>query len=187
MPSPIHSPKLNIRSMALMGLTTAILCLLAPFSLLLPFSPIPISLGTFAIYLLVCIFETRQCVISVLLYILLGFFGLPVFSGFMGGAAILLGPTGGYILGYFFLTLISSIIINKEKHKSSFCLIGLLLGTFVCYLFGTIWLIYQSKLTFHAALLVAVIPFLPGDAIKLAIAVPLGGQLRKRLFKAGLL
>lgn len=169
------------KQMTLIGLTTAILCIMAPFSLILPISPIPISLGTLAIYFCVIILDTRKAVLSVLLYILLGFVGLPVFSGFTGGAGKLFGPTGGYIFGYIFMALICGFFVDHFLHRKSLLVWGMVLGTAVCYLFGTIWLAYQASLTFSQALLSAVIPFLPGDIIKLALALLIGLEIRKRL------
>lgn len=174
-------PAVNTSRMALIGLMTAILCIIAPFSIALPFSPVPLSLGTMAIYFCVIVLGMKRGTISVILYVLLGLAGLPVFSGFSGGAGRLLGPTGGYILGYIFMALICGFFIDRFSHNKPACVAGMLLGTAVCYLFGTLWLAYQTSLTFSQALLSAVVPFLPGDIIKLACAALIGFQIRKRL------
>ena len=67
------------------------------------------------------------------------------------------------------------------------CMTGMVLGTMVCYMFGTIWLAYQAQMNFGAALWAGVIPFLPGDLIKIIIAMLLGPQIRNRLRKAGVI
>lgn len=167
--------------MALIGLMTAILCIMAPFSILLPFSPIPLSLGTLAIYFCVLVLGMKKGTLSVVLYLLLGLVGLPVFSGFTGGIGKLLGPTGGYIVGYVLLALVCGFFADRFPNRKVFWLLGILLGTALCYLFGTLWLSYQASLTFSQALLSSVVPFLPGDMIKIALALPLGLQIRKRL------
>ena len=173
--------------MALTGLMTAVICILAPFSVVLPFSPVPVSLCTLAIYLAAIVLGMKRGVISVLLYLLLGFAGLPVFAGFTGGAGKLLGPTGGYIIGYLFLALICGFFVDKWSCKSLPCLVGMTLGTFVCYGFGTFWLAYQSSLVLSAAFTASVLPFLPTDFIKIMLALFSGMELKKRLMKAGLL
>lgn len=177
----------KIQQMTLIGLMTAVICILAPFSVILPFSPIPISLGTFAIYLTANILGMKRSFISVALYLLLGFAGLPVFTGFTGGVGRLLGPTGGYLIGYLFIALICGYFTDKWNNNVLWHLLGMLLGTVVCYAIGTIWLSYQASLTFFAALSAGVLPFIPGDIIKLIIATTIGHQVRKRLKKAALI
>ncbi len=171
----------NTKEMTLMGLMTAIICIIAPFSIVLPFSPIPLSMGTLAIYFCVIILGMKRGIICVSIYLLLGLVGLPVFSGFTGGIGKLFGPTGGYMIGYLFLALICGIFVDKFSNKLILCTFGMLLGTFVCYLFGTLWLAYQASLSFSQALFSAVIPFLPGDILKLIIAMLIGFQIRRRL------
>jgi len=167
--------------MALISLMTAILCIMAPFSILLPFSPVPLSLGTLAIYFCVLVLGLKKGTLSILLYLLLGLVGLPVFSGFTGGIGKLLGPTGGYIVGYVLLALVCGFFVDHFPTRKGFCLIGMFLGTALCYLFGTLWLSYQASLTFSQAFVTAVIPFLPGDIIKIALALLIGLQVRRRL------
>ncbi len=175
------------KKMALIGLMTAVICVLAPFSLNLPFSPVPISLGTLAIYFVISVLGMKSGTVSVVLYILLGLVGLPVFANFSGGAGKLFGPSGGYIIGYIFMALICGWFTDKWADKAILRFLGMLLGTATCYLFGTAWLAYQMSLTFSQALMAGVIPFIPADLVKLVIAMLLGHQLRKRLLKAGLI
>lgn len=166
---------------------TAVICILAPFSLNIPISPVPISLGTLAIYFVISVLGMKQGTISVVIYILLGLVGVPVFSNFTGGAGKLFGPTGGYIVGYLFMALICGFFIDKWSKNILMSVLGMILGTAVCYLFGTVWLAYQASMSFSAALAAAVLPFIPGDLIKLAIAMIIGFQVRKRLISAGLI
>lgn len=173
--------------MALMGLMTAVICVIAPFSITIPFSPVPLSLGTLAIYFVISVLGMKRGVISVLLYLLLGFVGIPVFSNFTGGIGKVLGPTGGYLMGYLFLALICGFFIDRWPGSFFLRFTGMILGTAVCYLFGTLWLSYQASMSFTQALFSSVVPFLPGDFVKLLIGLLVGQQLRKRLLIAGLL
>ena len=182
-----HSEVSNIHQMTLVGLMTAIICILAPFSFPLPFSPVPVSLGTLAVYLTAAILGLKKSFFSTLLYLLLGLAGLPVFTGFTGGIGKLLGPTGGYLIGYIFIALVSGYFADYHSNHVIFLLTGMVLGTGLCYAFGTIWLSHSTELSLLTALSTGVLPFLPVDIIKILIASTIGLQIRKRLKKAALL
>lgn len=175
--------KLSTRKLALIGVMTAVICIVAPFSVPLPFSPVPLSFATLSIYLAVYVLGMRDGTISLLIYLFLGAVGLPVFSGFSGGIGKLAGPTGGYLIGYIFLALISGFILDRFSGKLLFSLLGLMLGTAVCYAFGTIWLAYQLNLSFPAALTAGVLPYIPGDLAKIIIALIVGSKLKTALHK----
>ena len=177
----------KIKDMTLIGLMSAIICIMAPFSVILPVSPVPISLGTLAIYFAIMVLGRRLGFFSVLLYILLGLIGLPVFTGFTGGVGKILGPTGGYIIGYLFMALICGFFTDRWFGKFFPNFAGMLLGTAVCYGFGTVWFIFQSNMSLSAAFGSAVLPFLPGDLVKMLIAIFIGRQVQKRLKLANLL
>ncbi len=179
--------KFPIKTLTLIGLMTAVICIISPFSLYLAISPVPVTLGIFAIYLALFILGLKKGLISCLMYILTGLAGLPVFSGFSGGPAKLFGPTGGYIIGYIFLAAIAGFFIDRWPYKWYLCLIGMILGTAVCYFFGTIWLAFQMHLSFTNALALGVLPYIPADLAKMAIALLIGIPLRKGLARAHLL
>ena len=174
------SETFSVRKMAIIALMTAVLCILAPISIPVFISPVPISLGVLAIYLTAYVLSPLDATISVIIFILLGTFGLPVFSGYSGGLSKLVGPTGGYIIGFLFTVYISSLFIHMKK-GIIFDVIGMISGLALCYILGTIWFSYQQGKGFIASLLLCVVPFLIGDAIKIIVAVILGTQLNKRL------
>ncbi|MBP5223079.1 MAG: biotin transporter BioY [Lachnospiraceae bacterium] len=182
-----NKPFFTAKQMAVTAVMTAVICLLGPWALNLPFSPVPISLCSMAIYFVLFVLGMKYGTLSVLLYILLGAFGIPVFSNFSGGFGKILGPTGGYIIGYLFLALICGFFIEKFPEKLPLQMIGFLFGTLVLYLFGTVWLKKQTGLDFRSALFTGVIPYIPGDFAKLFIAAAIAQPLKKRLKKAGLL
>lgn len=179
--------KTNIKELTLLGLMTAILCIFAPLSLLLPISPVPISLATFAIYLCVYLLGARRGAICCIMYFLIGLIGIPVFSSFAAGPAVLLGPTGGYLIGYLFIALIGGLFIDRWPTKPLWCFAGLLLGTGACYAMGTLWLAYQAGITLPAALAAGVLPFIPGDLVKMILVLLIAPQIRKLLNRAGFL
>jgi len=178
MTQTVNSRTAQLTSTAMM---TAVLCVLGPLSL--PIGPVPVSLTNFAIYLLLYIVGAKQGTIACLLYILLGLAGLPVFSGFSGGPAKLLGPTGGYIIGFLPMTLLIGLAIERFYENRIMCILAMEASTWILYLFGTGWLAYQAKMTFPAALAVGVIPFILVDLIKMIIAALLGPEIRKRVIR----
>lgn len=164
--------------MVFIALFAAIICIMAPFSLSV--GVIPISLGTFAIYLAGGFLGGKKGIVAVCVYILLGAVGLPVFTGFTGGFAKLLGVTGGYIIGYIPLALITGIFAEKNK---ALLPLGMILGTLACYAFGTAWFMISTGSELVPALLSCVVPFLVGDAIKIAAASAICIPLRSRVNK----
>lgn len=174
--------KLSTRQLAIIGVMTAVICIVAPFSI--PIGVVPLSLSLFAIYLALYVLGMKRGTIAVLVYLCIGLAGLPVFSDFSGGPAKLFGPTGGYLIGYIPLAVIAGYFIDKYAEKWLLCLFGMVLGTAVCYLLGTLWLAFLADMDLKKALAIGVFPFIPGDLIKMAAAAFLGSKLRRQLKKA---
>lgn len=179
--------KLDVKTLTLTGVMAALICVLGPLSIPLPVSPVPISLGTLAVYFAMYVLGMKKGVMSCCIYLLLGFAGMPVFTAYTGGIAKVLGPTGGYLIGYIFMAVIGGFFIDKWKGAIAYSLIGIVLGTIVMYAFGTLWLSYQAGMGFGAALAAGVLPFIPGDLAKILVAMIVGKQVRSRLNKAGYL
>lgn len=175
------NPRISTSSMVLIALATAITCILAPLSIPIPFSPVPISLTNLVIGFNVYVLGWKKATLSYCVYLLLGLASLPVFSGFSGGVAKFAGPTGGYLIGFMFLAIIGGLIISHFPQNRLIHAAGFILGTAVLYIFGTYWLAFQMQLSFVSALFIGVIPYLAGDAIKIVLIVILGPVLKKRL------
>lgn len=171
--------KLSTRKLVLIALMTAITCIFAPMAI--PVSPVPISLTNLVIMISIYVLGFKDATISYIVYLLLGLVGLPVFSGFTGGLGKLAGPTGGYLIGFIFLALISGLFVDKFPKNRILAVVGMIIGMAVTYIFGTEWLAIQLKMSFVAALSVGVIPYLAGDAAKIIIAIIVGPVLRSRL------
>ncbi len=169
------------KRMVFISLTTAITCIFAPLSIPIPVSPVPITLTNLVLFISIFVLGWKDSLISYTVYLLIGFAGLPVFSGFTGGIGKLVGPTGGYLIGFFFLILIEGLFIQYFPYKKSSAFIGMALGMAATYLFGTMWLAIQMNITFIAALSVGVLPYLLGDAVKIAAALVLAPMLQSRL------
>ena len=161
--------KLNIRQMTLVSLFTALTAIGAFISI--PINPVPITLQTLFTLLAGMTLGSVLGATSQLIYVLLGAIGLPVFSGFKGGLGILFGPTGGFLLGFVISAYIVGrlIEIKKEKNIFSYFLIGLL-GTITIYFLGVTQLSLVTGMGLKKAIIVGVIPFLPGDLLKIIAA-----------------
>lgn len=165
--------------LATCGVFAALLCIFGPLAL--PIGPVPISLATFVIYLAAFILGGKLGTVSVIVYILLGAVGLPVFSGYAGGLAKLTGPTGGYIIGYIPMAFIAGLAVSKFYNNKVVVVIGYILATAVLYLLGTAWFVIQLKCKVWYALTVCVFPFLIGDGAKIAVAIIIGMIIKKRI------
>ena len=168
------------------ALMTAVVCVLGPFAINIPVSPVPIALANLGLYTIIYILGWKRATVSCLLYLLIGLAGAPVFAGFTSGVGKLFGPTGGYLIGYIPMTIIIGLFIQKTD-KKWLHFIGYILGTAVLYLFGTLWLAKVAEMKFVEALFAGVIPYIPGDLVKIIIAMILGPLVRKALNKANLL
>ena len=173
----VDNQKIKTKQMVLIALMTAVTCVLGPLSIPLPFSPVPISLTNFAIFLAIFVLGMKNGTISFIIYLLLGAVGVPVFSSFRGGFQVLAGPTGGYLIGFIFLALIMGFALDHFDRKLVPTIIGMIIGKAVCYTFGTVWLAKLLSLSFIEGLMMCVIPYLPGDAAKIIIAAIVGPKL----------
>ena len=133
------------------ALMTAVTCILAPMSI--PIGPVPISFTNLAIYLSLYLLGWKKGTISYLIYLIIGFIVMAVIAG----------------------------LFIDNCRKPWIQLIGMIVGTIVCYLFGTVWFCVVAGYTFQAALAVCVIPFIPADLVKMIIAMLIGPMIKKRI------
>ena len=175
-----ENKKLNIRAMVFTAIVAALICVASPFSIPLP-GLVPISLGTFAIYLGSALLGGKRATVAVAVFILIGAVGLPVFTGFTGGFAKLLGVTGGYIIGYVPLAYITGFFSERFNNKILFMPVGMAVGTVALYAFGTAWFMSATGSGLASALMSCVVPFLIGDGVKIAVATAIAKPLQARL------
>ena len=128
----------------------------------------------------------RRAGAAVLVYVLLGAVGVPVFNGFTGGLGVVAGPTGGYIVGFIPLALLSGLAVERFPDSRVLQFAGMILATAVLYALGTAWYCVQAGKTLGVALGACVFPFIPGDLAKMVVALVLGPVLRERLVRAGI-
>ena len=148
---------------------------------------VPFTLQTFGVFIAVGILGGKRGTLSVLVFILLGAIGIPVFANFSGGIGVLAGPTGGYIIGFLFSALLMWAMEKLPGKKSVMQIVSMIAGLIVCYAFGTVWFVIvygrmNGPIGFTAALASCVVPFIIPDIIKIALAYVLSRKLRKYVF-----
>lgn len=180
--------KFTVKEVTLIGIFTAITVIFAQISIPIPFSPVPITLSIFGVFMTALILGSKCGTLSQLIYVLLGLCGLPVFSGFHGGIDVIAGPKGGYILSYPVMVLVVGLMLEKKKQVSITDMIGMLvIGLIICYSIGATWLAIAIKADAAKAIAVGIAPFLPLDILKVVVAAVVGHQVRSTLLKANLL
>lgn len=145
---------------------------------------VPFTLQTFGVFIAAGVLGGKRGTLSVLVFILLGAVGIPVFANFSGGIGVLAGPTGGYIIGFLFSALVMWAMEKLPGKKSVMQIVSMVVGLVVCYAFGTAWfMVVYGKANGPVGLVTAlgwcVFPFIIPDLIKIALAYVLSRKLRK--------
>jgi biotin transport system substrate-specific component len=164
-------PRLDPRVRDILLVVGGSLCItgMAQVRIPLPFTPVPITGQSFAVLLVGAVLGAHRGSASLLLYLLQGLLGLPVFAGGASGLAYLLGPTGGYLIGFVVAAyLVGRLSVRRLDQRIPSALLTFLAGEVVIYLFGVAWLSVFLGIT-HA-IIAGLLPFILGDAIKLVVA-----------------
>ena len=171
-------PKLKSLVLTKSAIFAAILCIISPFSIMI--GPIPVTFSLFVLIFSALMLSKKEAFYAVLVYLFLGFCGLPVFSGAVGGIGALIGPTGGFLISYPLIVYVAGMkprIIKNEFLKSFFPSVAALV---CCYFFGSLWYMFVAKVPFVSAVSVCVAPFAVFDIIKIFAACLLSKSVNKR-------
>ena len=149
---------------------------------------VPFTLQTFAVFFVLAALGGERGTIATVVYVVMGAVGIPVFSGFKGGIGVLLGNTGGYIIGFIFMGLIYMFITKLLGEKMIPMMIALVFGLIVCYAFGTAWFMYvyirnTGAIGVMTVLSWCVFPFIIPDLVKMALAMVVSKRVRFVLLK----
>jgi biotin transport system substrate-specific component len=144
----------------------------------IPIGPVPIVLQNLFVMLAALLLGPRWGLASVGVYLLAGALGLPVFAGGAGGVARLAGPTGGYLLGYLPAVAVMGALAERGRGRMAFDLAAMLAGTAVLYACGVGWLKTVTGMPLDKTVALGMLPFLPGDALKIAAALWIARQAR---------
>ncbi len=184
----------NVRELILVSLFAAITCILSIISIPLPFTPVPITLQLLAVTMSSAVLGKRLGFYSQGIYTLLGAIGLPVFAGGKAGFSVLLGPTGGYIIGFMASAfvigwLIESFAPKQTNSKAEYLtiLFSMIAGLLVIYSFGVIQLMIVANLSLIQGIIGGVTPFILADIIKIALGSSVAYSVRKSLIKSSLI
>lgn len=173
--------KASVTGMVYVGTAAALLAICSWICIPLT---VPVTLQTLGVFLVSGLLGMKRGTAATVVFIIMGAIGIPVFAEFTGGVGILLGNTGGYIIGFIFTALIVGFASDKFKGKLMPVAIAMVLGVLVCYAFGTLWFaVVYAKSNEPAAILTilgwCVFPFILPDGIKIAVAAILTARLRK--------
>jgi len=172
--------RLSTRGMiyaSLFGALTAIGALVS-----IPLQPVPVTLQTLFLYLAGSLLGGSLGALSQLIYLVLGVIGLPVFSGGKAGLGVFLGPTGGYLIGFVAGAFVTGKIVRwRDNPGLVWVVFAMLAGTAAVYALGVLQLVLVGRLPVEKAAAVGVLPFLPGDALKIAAASVITLKVRDRI------
>ncbi|WP_312642569.1 biotin transporter BioY [Hydrogenoanaerobacterium sp.] len=168
---------LTTKKMILCALFAALTAVLS--QLAIPFGPVPINLAMLSVFIAGGLLGAGVALLSQAVYVLLGVIGLPVFALLTGGPGIVFGPTGGYIVGYIAAAWLVGFISSKTSKKYWQLVLAMAAGLILCYALGTAWFMFVTKNGLIQSLLLCVVPFLIGDALKIAAAAFLVTRLQR--------
>ena len=171
--------KIQTRNLVLCALFAALTAVFSQIAI--PIEPVPINLATLSVFLAGGLLGAKYGALSQVVYVLLGAVGAPVFQGFRGGIQALAGPTGGYIIGYIFAALVTGLLLQKLGRSFLSAILSCAAGLAVCYALGTAWYVFQAQAELLPALGLCVVPFLPGDAVKILAAALLTPRVYRAL------
>ncbi len=180
--------KMNIFKMTRCAIFIAILAIVSQLMIPLPFSPVPMTLQTLGVLLCCIMLSPGEALVSTGIFILLGAVGLPIFSGFRGGPQALLGPTGGFLIGFIPMSGLGSFLLRRapqvlsRKATASFWRVAALgIASLPMYIMGAAWFTYYMGCDFQKGLTLAVLPYLPLDVIKLVLAALVFAPVLQRI------
>ena len=173
-----ENSSMNLRMTVYVALFTALIIIGGYLSV--PLGAVPIALADFFVMITGLFLGKKWGLTSVALYVFLGAIGLPVFAGGKAGLAVLFGPTGGFFCGYLALVFMAGVISGTKKPSIVKTIAGLIIGNVFLFGFGVSWLKVSMHLTWSAALLAGVAPFVPGNIVKIVVAAILAQILLPR-------
>lgn len=174
----------STQNMVLIAIFTALIVVCSWIRV--PVQPVPFTLQTFAVFVTAGLLGSKRGTISVIVYILLGIIGVPVFAGQVkSGPSVIAGPTGGYIVGFIFTAIVTGLIVEKAANKLEgvakivVTALAMLVGDVICFAIGTIWFMILMKNGLVATLGLCVFPYIIPDIIKIIVAVIIVDRMKK--------
>ncbi len=171
--------KLKTQTLTKIALCVAIMCVTSFLIIPLPFTPIVISLHTIVVNIIGLILKPKEAGLSILIYLLMGLIGLPVFSGGTAGPAKLFGPTGGFYFGFLFAVIAISLLRGKKVSLKRYCVISIAIGIPIQHICAVLGMCIYNEWNVFAAFTTVSLPFILGDIIKCVMASMVGVALNR--------
>jgi len=175
--------KINIQELTKIALCVAILCISSYLIIPLPFTPIVLSMQTIMVNVIGLILRPRHAACAVMVYLLMGLIGLPVFSAGTAGAGKLFGLTGGYYFGFLFAVIVISALKGQKRNLKRYCAITIGIGIPIQHFAAVLMMCIHNGFQIEAAFLTISLPFLLGDIVKCVMASIIGVALNKVLHR----
>ena len=172
--------KLTIQDLTYSALFAALISSVAYLAIPIPFSPVPITLQSLVVMLAGATLTTKQAGLSMLIFLLVGISGAPVFSSGRAGIGVFAGPSGGYLIAYPLGAIIINLLAKKDSYYQT-ALAMILGGLVIIHLLGVLWMGFVTEMGLAEAFISGSLPFIPGDLIKVVAAVPLSIKINNSL------
>ena len=166
-----------VRDLVYIAMFAALIAVCSVISI--PLGEVPFTLQTFGVCLAAAMLGWKRGTLSVIIYILLGAVGLPVFAGLKGGVGVLAGPTGGYIVGFILTALVVGFAAQRSDRRALPLAFSMAVGVLLCYAVGAVWFMSVTRRGILEALTLCILPYLLPDSVKIAAAVLLTNRLSK--------
>lgn len=173
--------KIKVRDLSYISLFATLIAVSGYITIPLPFSTVPVTAQTLAVMLAGCLLPVGHAAASVLVFLLMGAIGLPVFSGGAAGLGIIAGKTGGYLIGFVFGAAVIALLKGKKPGFLRLLAASAIGGILVVYIFGVSWLNFVTGIGMEKAVIFGALPFIPGDIVKVFVAALVSMRLSRHI------
>jgi biotin transport system substrate-specific component len=173
--------KFSVRDLSYISLFATLIAVSGYISVPLPFSTVPVTAQSLAVMMAGDLLPVRHAAASLIVFLMLGAAGLPVFSGGTAGLGIIVGKTGGYLIGFLVGAVFISILKGKRPSLVRLLCVNAVGGIVVVYIFGVLWMNFVTGIGLDKAVILGALPFIPGDIVKAVVSALLALRLSKHI------
>lgn len=173
--------KFSVRDLSYISLFATLIAVSGYITIPIPFSMVPVTAQTLAVMLAGSLLPVRHAAVSLLVFLMMGAIGLPVFSGGAAGMGIIIGKTGGYLIGFLVGAALISVLKGKKPGFLRLLTANAIGGIIIVNTFGVLWLNYITGIGITKAIAFGALPFIPGDIVKIVIAALITLRLSKHV------
>jgi biotin transport system substrate-specific component len=173
--------KFSVKDLSYISLFAALISVSGYIFIPLPFSTVPVTAQTLTIMLAGSLLPVEHTIASIIVFLFMGAVGLPVFSGGTAGLGIIIGKTGGYLIGFLAGAVFISMLKGKQPGFKRLLAINAIGGILIVYAFGILWLNFVTGIGISEAVILGALPFIPGDIVKIIVAALISLRLSKHI------